>query len=188
MGKGNKAGVAAGNAAAKTNAATGSTLQSKALTLQDTLEPELQADISNPQGYGQPAVNAMNTAAQQSAGGATAGLVGQGNLQAARTGNRGAFTAAADQAARSGAQATSQRAVEIQGANAKMQQEQRGAALKAQQGLFGSDLSGSLQAMGLVPGDINAATSSEGPGVLDWITGLSGAASSAGTAAAGFKK
>jgi len=63
---------------------------------------------------------------------------------------------------------------------------QRAAALRGKQGLFGSDLSGSLSAMGLVPGDINAADKSGGPGMLDWITGLSGAAANAGKAYAAF--
>lgn len=186
MAKGNKAGVKAGNDAADTAAKTGSALQSRAMSLQDTLEPQLEHDIQAPTGFAPGDLAAMNTAAQEGAGGATAGAVGAMGAQAARTRNRGAFTAAADEAARSGQRQAAQSGVAIQGANANLKAEQRASALRAKQGLFGSDLSGSLQAMGLVPGDINAATHAEGPGFLDYITGLSGAAANAGKAFASF--
>jgi len=186
MPKGNSKGVKLGNDAAQTSLDTGNALNKRAMSLQDTLEPQLQHDIQAPQGYAAGDLNAMNTAAQQGAGGATAGAVGSMGRAAARTRNRGSFTAAADEAARSGQREASQRGVEIQGANANLKAQQRAQALKAEQGLFGSDLSGSLQAMGLVPGDVNAATHAEGPGLLDWITGLSSSAANAGRTAAGF--
>jgi hypothetical protein len=171
--KANKKGITMGNQAAQTGLDQNAALSKRATSLQDTLEPQLEQDIQAPQGYGQSGLNAMNTAAQQSAGGATAGLVGEGMARAARTGNRGSFTAAAAEAGRQGARATSQRAVEIQSANEKLKQEQRARALTAKQGLFNTDLSGSLQALGLVPGGIDAANKSRGPSFLDTIQQLS---------------
>lgn len=174
MAKGNKKGVDLGNKSAQTAADTGSALNSRAMSLQDTLEPQLEHDIQAPTGFAPGDLAAMNTAAQEGAGGATSGAVGAMGAQAARTRNRGAFTAAADESARSGQRQAAQSGVEIQGANAGLKEQQRASALRAKQGLFGSDLSGSLSAMGLVPGDINAATKSEGPGLMDWMSMLGG--------------
>ena len=64
----------------------------------NTLFPSLQKELVNPHGFGSD-MNAINTANQQSIGGSVAGAVGQGNLQAARTGNAGAFAPALDEAA-----------------------------------------------------------------------------------------
>lgn len=187
MPKANKKGQQQGTQVAQAGLDQNKALNSRATSIADTLEPQLEQDIQAPQGYGS-GVNAMNTAAQQSAGGATAGLVGEGMARAARTRNRGAFTAAADQAARSGAQATSQRAVEIQSANENMKQQQRSAALRAKQGLFSTDLDASLKALGLAPGGIQAANQSRGSSFMDYLGQLSGIAANAGTAAAGFSK
>src|SRR5690348_6118108 len=100
-------------------------LGSKATSLEDTLIPQYESEITNPQGFGNSSLNAMNTAAQQSTGGATAGAVGAMARAAARTRNRGGYQAGADEAVRSGQREGSQRAVEIQGENAKLKEAQR---------------------------------------------------------------
>jgi hypothetical protein len=186
MPKANKKGVQAGNDAADTASSTGKALNSRAMSLQDTLEPQLEGDIANPQGFGTTGLNSMNTAIQQSTGGSTGGIVGQGNLTAARTRNAGAFTAAAQEASREGTRTAADNTLKVQGMNENLKAEQRASALRAKQGLFGSDLSGSLQAMGLVPGDINAATKAEGPSWLDQLSQMSGIAANAGKAYSGF--
>src|SRR5689334_24958224 len=61
-----------------------------------------EGEINNPQGIGQVGLNAENTASQQSTGGSTAGAVGQNNLMAARTRNKGGFQIANDESARAG--------------------------------------------------------------------------------------
>lgn len=96
----------------------------------------------------------MNTASQQSIGGATAGAVGQGNLTAARTRNRGGFTGALDEAVRGGQRQLSENALGIQGENANLKEQQRQTALGSLQQLYGSNVQAQLAAMGLTPGTI----------------------------------
>jgi hypothetical protein len=57
---------------------------------------------------------AANTASQQSIGGAEAGAVGQGNLEAARTGNTDALAPALDASAQEGMEQLSQNALGVQ--------------------------------------------------------------------------
>lgn len=154
----NKEGAKKAGAAADAASAYGSNLGGRASGIESTLEPTLLSDINNPQGYGTAGLAQMNTAAQQSAGGSTAGAVGSGFRRAARTGNAGGFDAAAAEVARSGQREAGQRAVEIAGSNERLKQEQRSNAIKGLEGLYGEDLGGSLKAMGLVPEDIKAQT------------------------------
>lgn len=154
----NKSGAKRANQSADEASAYGSNLGGRASGIESTLQPTLMQDIANPQGYGTAGLAQMNTAAQQSAGGSTAGAVGSGFRRAARTGNAGGFDAAAAESARSGQREASQRATEIAGSNERLKQEQRSSAIRGLQGLYGTDLEGSLKAMGLVGEDVNAAT------------------------------
>ena len=160
------------NAAVNNENRVAGNLEGRSNTLFDTLEPQLTSEATNPQGYGAKDLAATNTAAQQSIGGSTAGAVGSGNVMAARTRNRGGFSAAADEAARSGQRELSQRATEIQGQNAQLKENQRQAGLSGLQGLYGTNLSGSLAAMGLVPGTINAETNAGKSGWFQNFLGL----------------
>lgn len=62
----------------------------------------------------------LQTASMQSTGGAVAGAVGQGALQAARTGNAGGSAAAIDAATRAGIQQESKNALDIQNEDAQV--------------------------------------------------------------------
>lgn len=121
---------------------------SNATQLFNSLEPEFQAEISNPTGYGPSGLAAMNTAAQQSTGGSVAGAVGQGNLTAARTRNAGGFKTALDESAREGMRRNSQLATEITGQNEKLKQEQSSEGLRGLSGLYGQNMSEILGALG----------------------------------------
>ena len=113
-----------------------------------SLFPTLQGEMTNPQGFGKD-LGAINTANQQSIGGSVAGAVGQGNLQAARTGNAGGFAPALDESARAGARQMSQNAVGVQEANSYLKQQQRDAATRALSGLYGENTDATLKALGL---------------------------------------
>jgi len=135
--------------------------------------------------------SAANTADQQSIGGATAGALGLGNLQAARSGNAGAFQPAEDEAVRSGERQLSQNALGVQenAANQKLGVSQRGTAAKtaAEQenallrnnqraqalselgGLYGTGMNASLNALGLSNQAINAATSADQATTQGWM-------------------
>src|SRR5579872_7253093 len=102
---------------------TANQLQQQGNSVFHTLFPGLKQQAQHPQGMGgdlntilstinsgagnenniiNQGAQAANTASQQSLGGSVAGAVGQGNLQAARTRNSGAFAPALDEAARQG--------------------------------------------------------------------------------------
>ncbi len=90
----------------------------------------------------------MNTAAQQSTGGATAGAVGQGNLMAARLRNQGGFQVAGDESAREGMRQNSQAAVQNAGENEKLKQIQKQSGLAGEAGLYGENMQQTLGALG----------------------------------------
>lgn len=116
--------------------------------LYHTLFPTLRQNLVNPQGFGKD-LNAINTANQQSIGGSVAGVVGQGNLQAARTGNAGGFAPALDEAARSGARQMSQNALNVQEQNAYLKNQQQQQAMNALGRLYGENTDATLRALGL---------------------------------------
>lgn len=103
------------------------------------LTSQLQSEATNPQGYTPQQMAYMNTASQQSLGGSTAGITGQGNLEATRTRNAGGATGAIDSASRSNARDLSQNALQVQTDQAKMQQAQKQQALESLRQLYGVD-------------------------------------------------
>jgi hypothetical protein len=113
------------------------------------LEPTLQARASTPMGYTPAQKASINTAAQQSAGGSTADAVGQGGLYAARTRNAGAGQAAIGAANRAAGSNLSRNAVNTEVQNANLGQQNQRAALGGLQGLYGTELSGGENALGL---------------------------------------
>jgi hypothetical protein len=110
------------------------------------LFPSLASEVTNPQGYGTVGLNAMNTANQQSIGGADAGAAGTGNLEAARTRNVGGFQPAISEANRAGGRQLSQNALGIQEANENQRQRQQQAGLAGLQGLYGTEMNTALGA------------------------------------------
>jgi hypothetical protein len=121
------------------------------------LEPQLAATAAHPGGYTPQQKAMMNTAGQQSAGGSTAGAIGQGRLYAARTRNAGGARQAIGEAVRGAGQNLSNTAVGTELANADLQQKQRQAALSGLQGLYGTQLKGGEEALGLSNEALNIA-------------------------------
>lgn len=135
------------------NSGTGQTqtsaLNSNASNIFGGLEPTLQAEAAHGTGY-TPAQKALqNTAAQQSAGGATAGAVGQGGLYAARSRNAGGAQAAIGDATRGAGANLSRSAVgtEVNSANLANQNQQRG--IGGLSNLYGEELGGGEANLGL---------------------------------------
>ena len=124
-------------------------LNANAANLYGSLAPQLEAQAAHPQGYTPTQKAAINTGAQQSAGGSMAGAVGQGALLAQRTRNAGAAQNAIQQAGRQSSQNLSNAAVGTEINNANLQEKQRSQALQGEQGLYGTELGGSLNALGL---------------------------------------
>ena len=124
-------------------------LTANASNIYGGLEPTLQAQASHPSGYTPMQKANMNTAAQQSAGGSIAGAVGQGGLYAARTRNAGAAQNAIGSAVRSAGSNISREAVGTEMADANLAQKKQAGALGGLQGMYGTELSGGENALGL---------------------------------------
>src|ERR1700761_747802 len=110
--------LAKGDAAkgdALTNAQTGQqgygTLFNEGQQTQGEVLPFLNQEITNPQGFGQQQLNAMNTATGQATSGGLSAATQAAKLNAARTGNPAAQSAIIANAARSGENAQSNAAL-----------------------------------------------------------------------------
>ena len=137
----------------QTNAATGQNLSqgynAAGTGIASNIVPALEREVTNPQGFSMPGLTAMNTAAMQAGGGSTAGAVGQGNLEAARTRNPGAFTTALDESARSGQRTAADEALGVQIANERQRQQNQQRGYSGLEGLYGMDTDAALRALGL---------------------------------------
>ncbi len=167
----------AGEKQALTNS---SDLSGKASQVYSSLAPTLAGDVAHAPGYNPSELANMNTAAQQSMGGAVAGATGQGGLLAARTNNAGAAAPAIADAARTGGQGLSKAALAISGENADLKQHQRSDALKGLQGLYGTNVGG---ATGSLDASASNASWNWAKYILDPALGAAGSA--AGGALAG---
>lgn len=123
---------------------------------QDAVLPFLNQEVTNPQGFGQPTLNAITTATGQATSGALSNADQQAKLQAARTGNPAAQSAIIANAARTGenAQSNANLDTNIQNAELKQKQQQSGAA--GLMDLTGMDTNAALGDLGLSNGAINA--------------------------------
>lgn len=146
-------------------------LQGNSQALYGSLAPELESEAAHPAGYAPADVAAMNTAGQQSAGGSMAGAVGQGALLASRTKNAGTADAAIAKSAQTAGQQASNAALKTQTANANLKQQQRRSALTGLQGLYNTNTSGSIGALGQVAPNVNANTNAANSS-WDWSSAL----------------
>lgn len=133
------------------------------------LTPTLSRMATNPQGFSPQTMANMNTAAEQSIGGATAGTVGQGNLQAARTNNAGGFQPAATQAAHDATAQLSDAALGIQNRNAMLQEQQRSQGLQGLQGLYDTNVGAGENALGLSNSALQAKNAADQSTMAEWM-------------------
>ena len=133
------------------------------------LTPTLNRMATNPQGFGQTTINNMNTAALQSAGGAASGIVGQGNLQAARTNNAGGFAASAGAAGHDATAQLSDSALGVQNRNALLQQQQQQEGLSGLENLYGTNLGASQNALGLSNSALNVKNAADQQTLGSWL-------------------
>jgi len=178
--------------ATTTAANTGTQLGAEAQGIGSTLTPFLTSELEHPQGFGQQGESAMLSAAEGGAGGATSGVVGQANQEAARSRNAGGYQAVLDDAARSRSKAAAGASEGIAGDNAQLQAQQQQDAAKGLQSQYGTDTSGMLDATGQESHDITAGVDASNSGWLQNATGvlntLGGAAGGAGTLLRGIKE
>lgn len=160
---------------ATTAGTTGGNYGAAAGQIGGNIVPFLEGQVNNPTGFSSTDMNNMLVANQQAAGGATSGITGQANLQAERTRNAGGFASALDQAARDRAMAQSQGALQIQNENANLKQKKQMEASQQLGGLYGTDVSAELRAMGILPEDVNAGANAGRSGWLQNTLGVIGA-------------
>lgn len=162
MGKGAQKGLIQNAGAGRVNS---DALMTRGTQDYSFLYPQLKQEALNPQGYTRQQLAYMNTASQQSAGGGAAATTGQANLEAARTRNAGGFQAAVGTANRGAQRDMSEKALQIQGMQANLQQAQRQQALSQLQSLYGTNLGSSLGFLN----SSNQAYNYENQGTADWL-------------------
>lgn len=124
--------------------------------ISSSLIPGLEREANNPEGFTPEEMNNQLVAGEQGAGGANAGIVGQANLNAARSRNSSGETAALDEAARDKTKQLSENALNIQDKSDELGEKKQMAAQSELGGLYGTDVEANLKAQGLMPEDVNA--------------------------------
>jgi hypothetical protein len=149
-----------------TAANTASGLGQDAAGISSSLTPFLTQEMLHPQGLGQQGIGDEEAAALGGAGGAASGLTGQAEQRAAASHNAGGYQAALSDAARSRDKAAAGASEGIASGNEqdKMQQQQQGAAGLG--GMYKTDTSGMLDAMGQEAPDVNAEVNASKTGWL----------------------
>src|SRR5271170_5236977 len=138
---------------AKNNSTTANNLQNQysanGANIYGGLEPQLAAEAAHPSGLTPMQKASQNTAAQQSAGGGTAGAIGAGRLYAARTRNAGGAKAAIGQATQGAGKNLSTAALGTEQQDAALQQKNRQAGITGLEGLNAQQTSAGEGALGL---------------------------------------
>lgn len=145
------------------------------------LTPTLNQMATNPQGFGKQTINNMNTAALQTAGGAAAGVVGQGNLQAARTNNAGGFAPVAAQAGHDATNSLSDAALNVQNRDAMLKQQQQQTGIQGLENQYATNVGAGENALGLSTSALNAQTAAQNQTMGNWmgpLQAVTGAAAS----------
>lgn len=160
--------------AAMNNSTTGqglsTTYGNRATSTSNILTPTLNRMATAPQGFSPQTMANMRTSAEQSIGGSVAGTVGQGNLQAARTNNAGAFAPAATQAAHDATSQLSDAALGIQNRNAMLQEQQRQEGINGLEGQYATNVGAGENALGLSTSALNAKNAADQQTLGGWLS------------------
>ena len=175
----------ASGAAGQSNA-NANEYNANANSLFGSLAPTLESEVAHPAGFTPEDEAAMETGALQSAGGGQAAAVGQGGLLGARTRNKGAAAEAIPASARVQGQDLSQNLLGIQGANAKLKNEQQQEGISGLTNLTGLETGATNTALGNVAPLVNANTGAANSS-WDWAQDtLDPLLSAGGNAASGY--
>ena len=167
---------------------TANTLGGEGQGISANLTPFLTQEMLHPQGIGQTGLSAETAAAEGGAGGAASGLTGVANQRAAVSRNAGGFSAALDDAARQRDKAAAGASEGITGQNEMLKTQQQEEGARGLQGMYGTDTSGMLNAMGQQHEDINSEVDANKTGWLQNTLGILDTINGSGNAAANMKK
>ena len=156
MGLFSQQGVGQANAAYNNAVSTAGMLGGEAQGINANLTPFLTQEMLHPQGYGQQGMSAMNAAASGGAGGALSAFEGGAAQREGAMHNAGAFGASMDDASRNAMKARAGASENIAANNANLQQQQMQQGASSLGGMYKTDTSGMLDAMGQEAQDINA--------------------------------
>lgn len=145
--------------------------------------PGLEAEAEHPVGLTPTQKNNQLVAGAQAIGGVNSGVTGDAALAATRTRNPGAFTGALDEAARIKSRQQSSNALGVNAEDAAIANQKQEMAQKQLAGLYGTDTSNQLHAMGIGNEDLNTALNADKTGwlqnTLDTINTVEGGAKAA---------
>lgn len=139
---------------AQTDQGTAGGYGAQASQIGSSIIPGLEREAQSPQGYDTQTKNDMTTAGAQAVGGVNAGIGGIEGLDAGRTRNAGGANQALDEAARVKSRQLSNNALGVQNASAQLGQQKQMQAQNQLAGLYGTDTSAQLKAMGISNEDI----------------------------------
>lgn len=176
----------AGSRAASLAGSTGADYGAQASGINSTILPFLTQELQHPQGFTQQQTGSMLAAAEGGAGGSTAGLTTEANLENARNRNSGGFSGALDEAARQKDKALAGTGEGIAAQNATLEQTQQQEAAKGLQGEQGMDQNAQLKAMGLVAPDLQAQAALDKSGWAGQLGQIVGDAAGVAGIAGGF--
>jgi hypothetical protein len=169
---------------------TGSTFGGRASDIYNSEIPGLERDANNPQGYTPEQKNNMLVSGGEAVGGANSGIVGQAVLEATRTRNAGGFANSLDEAARIKGRQLSTNALNVNNEDARLAQQKQQEARRQLTGLYSTNTSDQLKAMGLsdeaIQQELEAGKSGWQQNAMNWINTFkpSGSTSGGGGAAA----
>jgi hypothetical protein len=161
---------------------------SDASKIGSTITPILTQQAEHPTGYDPTTLNNMLVSQQEAVGGGNAAIGGEGRLSALRTRSAGGLAPVLAEAARSKGRTLASGAQAVQNESARLAQEKQQQALSRLQGLYGTDTSNQLRAMGLQAEDLQDQLAAGKQGWLQNTEGILGTIGNLGSSAAGVKK
>jgi hypothetical protein len=173
------------SANSKTATGTGNQFGQEGQQIASSIIPGLEQEATHPTGFDPTTLNNMRVGSAQALGGATSGITGEANLEAARTRNAGGFAAALDEAARQRMRQASSNELGIQTNNANLANEKQMQAQKELAGLYGTDTSNQLKSMGLANEDLNTELGADKTG---WVQNVEGGINSLANVASAYRR
>lgn len=150
----------------------GATAGSEAAGEGSTLRTQLTNEALHPTGYNPTDLNNMLVQQQEAVGGGNAAIGGEGKLAALRQRNASGIAPALAEAARSKQRTLASGALDVANQNAMLREKQRQEGLSGLQGLYGTDTSNQLRAMGLSAEDLQNELAAGRQGWLQDTEGL----------------
>lgn len=161
---------------------TGAGFGSTASQIGSTLIPGLETQAQHPTGFTPAGKNRQLVAGAESAGGAASGAGGAAALEKLRTRNPAGFGAALGEVSRIKGRQMSQNALGVENADAELAQRKQAQAQQMLAGLYGTDTSNQLKAMGLANEDLGTALEAGKQGWLQNTEGVIGTLTNAAKA------